>query len=67
MLPSPKQQERRYQMTNYLPARLTLLRESDPLEEDDRDYNPEQEQRDEEELFEIKFSNDLYEREEGIS
>jgi hypothetical protein len=49
-------------MTNYIPAKLIVM-----PKDDEKDYNPEQEQRDEDRIFDVVFENDLYEREEGLS
>lgn len=53
-------------MTNYIPARLTRLEDQEPVIEIEEDENPIVEQMIEDSLFEEVFTNDLYEREEGI-
>lgn len=49
-------------MTNYIPAKLIVM-----PKDDEKDYNPEQEQRDFERLELEQFENDLFERQEGLS
>jgi hypothetical protein len=50
-------------MISYLPPRLATVM---PKDDDDRDYNPEQEQYDYDRLEMEQFENDLYEHTEGM-